>query len=886
MKYKNRLIVPTLVTLSLLGISAQASADETDGQDKIGQQQVSTKEYISNTKESEKISKPVIEESLSDVVEEASVPDEHIKAELESTEETQQEIEADEVAAEPVETSIEETRPESNVSESKPASETEFSKSKPASATDEEESVAQSETEPIEESNTSESVKSDHAVENESVEAPVLKAPGKSSQPENKTGNDQQNSDDTKAPITSKPTEKSLDTDEDRLESEVKSETKDESVSLETPVSKDTKEKNVLKTSNKNDEIESADANKEITENGPDEEETEPSKETQENKKETTEPEATSPESKDEEKLQKRVATQRFSLMSDVSFLRMDTSSTTPDYSVVSYAAKIGSDRNSGLRSPVTSKRTVSADFLEDQTIFIERKADYQGEIFYRVHSSYEGAMQGWMKSNDLRLFNLSEAKKHSENFRVGTPNHYLLTDPWGSKEQQVKRLGAYEDESFKSEKVLTLGAHTYYYGKIGNDHGWIEKRKLHSLDIAPVYKNVSYAAKLKSKDNSGLRSPVTSQKSVSADFLLNQTVFIERQADYAGETFYQVHSSYEGAMQGWMKSIDLNKWDLSEEKVNNASYTLQTRTGGLLEDPWGMKEQYINTLNDYKKGTSFQAQKTVDLGALTFYYGKLGNDYGWIQNTKVQQVEPSTPSPVVNTVKYKESLNEVLDTQMSLRSKPQAWVSGGGWRNATREEVRYNLDPANHQSDTWDYTFLNLNQAQNISSYELNNKLLSGKGTLHNQGSAFLRAANTHGVNEVYLISHALHETGNGQSQLARGVRLDANGNISSNGKLYYNMYGIAAYDHNPILAGARYAQQMGWDTPAKAVIGGAQFISSGYFNRNQTTLYAMRWNPMNPGTYQYATDVNWAYATARNLKNYYDQLGIRGQYYTRYTF
>src|SRR5699024_12478252 len=104
---------------------------------------------------------------------------------------------------------------------------------------------------------------------------------------------------------------------------------------------------------------------------------------------------------------------------------------------------------------------------------------------------------------------------------------------------------------------------------------------------------------------------------------------------------------------------------------------------------------------------------------------------------------------------------------------------------------------------------------------------------------------------------------------------RLDSNGNISSSGKTYYNMYEIAAYDHNAVLAGARYAQQVGWDTPAKAIVGGARFISQSYFNRGQTTRYSMRWYPVHPATYQLAIVVNWAYDTALILSNYYSQLG-----------
>src|SRR5699024_11071992 len=242
--------------------------------------------------------------------------------------------------------------------------------------------------------------------------------------------------------------------------------------------------------------------------------------------------------------------------------------------------------------------------------------------------------------------------------------------------------------------------------------------------------------------------------------------------------------------------------------------------------------------------------------------------------------------SPKGQTVKYSRSLNSVLNTQMSLSAKPQAWISGGGWRNATRSEVRNFLDTSHQKGGAWDYTFLNLNQRQGISSSVLNRNLLNNKGILANRGSAFSQAAKQHGVNEVYLISHAILETGHGSSQLAQGVKLDRNGNRSSNGTTYYNMYGIGAVDHNALLGGARYAQRMGWNTPEKAIIGGAGFVSSNYFARGQNTLYSMRWTHRNPGTYQYATDVNWAYATGRNLQNYYNQLGIRGQYFTRHTF
>jgi len=44
---------------------------------------------------------------------------------------------------------------------------------------------------------------------------------------------------------------------------------------------------------------------------------------------------------------------------------------------------------------------------------------------------------------------------------------------------------------------------------------------------------------------------------------------------------------------------------------------------------------------------------------------------------------------------------------------------------------------------------------------------------------------------------------------------------------------------------------------------MGAAKIISKQWINRSgisQSTLYAMRWNPMRPGKNQYATDIHWA--------------------------
>ena len=113
-------------------------------------------------------------------------------------------------------------------------------------------------------------------------------------------------------------------------------------------------------------------------------------------------------------------------------------------------------------------------------------------------------------------------------------------------------------------------------------------------------------------------------------------------------------------------------------------------------------------------------------------------------------------------------------------------------------------------KDDTLKYQFLRLDRPQNLSVASLN-QLLKGKGVLENQGQAFSQAAATSGINEIYLIAHALIETGNGQSQLAKGANIVNNYVTTKSAIKYHNVFGIAAFDANPLYNGINYAKQAG---------------------------------------------------------------------------
>ncbi len=210
---------------------------------------------------------------------------------------------------------------------------------------------------------------------------------------------------------------------------------------------------------------------------------------------------------------------------------------------------------------------------------------------------------------------------------------------------------------------------------------------------------------------------------------------------------------------------------------------------------------------------------------------------------------------------KYDYTLNEFAEFQYSLFP-----VKYSENRRAEKEEVLEAVSPSSHASGYGKYQFIDLSQSNNVSVETLNN-YLHGKGVLEGKGQQFKDAAAANNISELYLVTHACLETGNGFSELASGVDV--------NGTVVYNMFGIGAYDSNAVKYGSEYAYAQGWTDVDKAISGGAAWISANYINNSsykQNTLYKMRWNPDSPGKHQYATDIDWATAQAKTLKTMFD--------------
>ncbi|ELV2639252.1 N-acetylglucosaminidase [Staphylococcus pseudintermedius] len=275
--------------------------------------------------------------------------------------------------------------------------------------------------------------------------------------------------------------------------------------------------------------------------------------------------------------------------------------------------------------------------------------------------------------------------------------------------------------------------------------------------------------------------------------------------------------------------------------------------------------------MRKHKKGSILAVLASLMIAAAAgFFFFKMIEDQIFFKS--VDQVERVEKLDVTLKQASEKQIDNYTSQQVSNKDHTN-------WRDASDSEIRQAMDSSSFMDDKRQkYQFLELSKYQGIDKNRIK-RMLRDHPTLLAHTDDFVHAAKAKQVNEVYLISHALLETGSVVSELSNGVEID--------GKKYYNFYGVGALDEAPVKTGAEYAKKKGWDTPEKAINGGAAFIHDHYLsNPNQNTLYSMRWNPKNPGEHQYATDINWAKSNAVIMADFYKDMKTEGKYFNWYVY
>ena len=188
----------------------------------------------------------------------------------------------------------------------------------------------------------------------------------------------------------------------------------------------------------------------------------------------------------------------------------------------------------------------------------------------------------------------------------------------------------------------------------------------------------------------------------------------------------------------------------------------------------------------------------------------------------------------------------------------------GGGknWYAAGKSTIAYYLDPRNFLNEKQIFMFESLSYNNNYHTKKgielmLKGTFMDGKvsDTTNNKtyADAFLDAAIKYNISPYVLVSRVIQEVGAQGSVIVSGTVSGYEG--------YYNFYNIDAHGNSAsetIANGLAYAKKEGWNTPYKAILGGATFLVKGYIGAGQDTLYLQKWDLIVPyTTHQYMQNI-----------------------------
>ncbi|NLJ18770.1 N-acetylglucosaminidase [Globicatella sulfidifaciens] len=574
---------------------------------------------------------------------------------------------------------------------------------------------------------------------------------------------------------------------------------------------------------------------------------------------------------------------------------------------------------------------------------YIKSQSRKNGELYYLISTSPSNSrgLVGWVKASDLSTHSHVGVDNTAKTlYFKGTGKAYRKA--WGgSKDMVHSDMSQYAYQEFKVNLTEKVGNNTWYRGVFNGDTIW-----LHSSYVTT--KTESTTSRLGHIRNGRVKIyPTLGQESSAFEAgsqYTNAVYYIKKQAKIDGQIFYLISTSPSSTrgVVGWTKAEDLStNRHVTIDNTEKIFYF--TGKGQAYSKAWGgRKDSVIDDMGPFANEI-FHVHLTEHVGNNTWYRGSFNGNTIWLHSSYVRD-------SVTKYSNYPQSLSQIVDIQLSASSPPQtdkyrnlpayvhssliskdgsdyvinansvrvrsgaltnshiyatfnkgrkvsvlgqttgSVVSGsnlwyqialGAWRLPTKSDLTQYVDPSLQDP----FQFLVLSEPAGATASVLN-RHFSSSGVLNNKGSKFIEASRKHGVNEVYLVSHAILESNNGRSALATGVEVGRNSNGSpvlvnstnknklTDIKTVYNMYGIGAIDSAPLEGGAKRAYNEGWTSVDLAIVEGAQFVSDSFFRRGQDTLYKMRWNPANPGSYQYATDIGWAAKQISRMKTIYDQI------------
>ena len=502
---------------------------------------------------------------------------------------------------------------------------------------------------------------------------------------------------------------------------------------------------------------------------------------------------------------------------------------------------------------------------------------------WYKIETT--SGKQGWASSSYISISNnntdntsknMATVNTNGLNFRNGAGTSYSIINVL-NKCEQVEVIS----ESNGWSKV-----------KYNSRLGYVASRYIDKT-------NESYTTKEVSTDGLNVRTGPSTRYSVIGK--LNKGTKVEVISESNGWSKIKYNNKTAFVSSGYLKVVSTstpsnNTEDKTENykeiKVVNTN-GLNVRTGpstkyqSIAKIDKGTKVEVISESNgwskiNYNKTTAYVATRYLDSnineqvppsqegdnvetsGGATINYKQL--NYTLEDHINVQYKKALEGGNVISSSLTRSFDDEEDDSIMAFNM-----IQSRAYITPSMADIEYYLNPDNFRhSDRGMLQFLRLDTYKGgISESELNSYLnslpkVNGKNSVfYNQGGAFINAAKKYDVDLVYLVAHAMVETGYGKSTLAKGQTITSyKGKPLDSPVTVYNFFGIGAIDHSANVSGAEAAYSNGWTSIEKAIEGAAKWIGANYIHSSkyhQNTLYKMRFN-YDYSYHQYATDLNWA--------------------------
>lgn len=216
-----------------------------------------------------------------------------------------------------------------------------------------------------------------------------------------------------------------------------------------------------------------------------------------------------------------------------------------------------------------------------------------------------------------------------------------------------------------------------------------------------------------------------------------------------------------------------------------------------------------------------------------------------------------------------------------------------GSWYPASKKAVAYYMDPRNFLTEKYIFQYEYLRYDSKLSNAYISSaasmlagadfyKYHTGKG--NNLSTIINEAGKNKDVNPVHISARMKQELGNGTSlyNLYSGEYTGHDGAY----KGYYNFFNIGVSDscattNGTSYCGLSYAKSKEWNTPLKAIEGGAQLLGNSYIAKGQYNMYLQKFNVVPTDVsklfiHQYMTNIKAPSSESSSTYSTYNKLNL----------